>query len=43
MKERAAREASGQKSAPPCPRCGTALNAMNGCDVCGYPGEADFR
>jgi hypothetical protein len=43
-KEREAREAAGKNvDAPPCPRCHAALNAMNGCDVCGWPGEKDFR
>jgi hypothetical protein len=26
-----------------CPRCKAGLNAMEGCDVCGWPGEDDFR
>ena len=27
----------------PCPRCKAKRNAMNGCDVCGWPGAEDFR
>jgi hypothetical protein len=26
-----------------CPRCKASINAMGGCDVCGWPGEDDFR
>jgi len=26
-----------------CPRCKAKLNAMGGCDVCGWPAEQDFR
>ena len=27
----------------PCPRCKAKLNQMGGCDLCGWPGEKDFR
>lgn len=37
------REAVTASGVSNCPRCKVLLNAMGGCDVCGWPGDLDFR
>ncbi len=32
-----------KSQAPNCPRCAAQLNAMDGCDICGWPGAKDLR